>query len=92
MTIALAILITMSATTTREVHLVVLVHGMWGNPSNLAEAKRTIDELKCEPSKEDSSGVELVSLVATNNQSESTYDGIDWGGERVAEEVCALMI
>lgn len=77
----------MSASTSSEVHLVVLVHGMWGNPNNLTEMKRTIDELKGEPSKEDPSGVELVSLVATNNQSESTYDGIDWGAERVAEEV-----
>lgn len=82
----------MSGSTISEVHLVVLVHGMWGNPNNLAEMKRTIDELKCEPSKRDASGVELVSLVATNNQLESTYDGVDWGGERVAEEVRSLTI
>lgn len=92
MTFAPNILTTMSASITPEVHLLVLVHGMWGNPNNLAEMKRTIDELKCDPSKESSSGVELVSLVATNNQSESTYDGIDWGGERVAEEVCPLIL
>lgn len=82
----------MSASAAPEVHLVVLVHGMWGNPNNLAAMKQTIDEVKGESSKEDPSGVELVSLVATNNQSDSTYDGIDWGGERVAEEVCTSMI
>lgn len=74
----------------KEVHLVVLVHGMWGSPENLTEMKRIIEEMRCEPSKNDPSGPEIASLVAATNQSTSTYDGIDWGGERVAQEVRSL--
>lgn len=66
-------------------HLLVLVHGMWGNPSHLAEMNRIIQETKGSgPSDE---GVELDVLVAEANRDQSTYDGIDWGGERVADEV-----
>ncbi|KAK0188992.1 DUF676-domain-containing protein [Armillaria mellea] len=43
-------------------HLIVLVHGMWGNTSHRL-------------------------LAAETNQEASTYDGIDWGGERVAQEI-----
>ncbi|PAV23659.1 hypothetical protein PNOK_0072700 [Pyrrhoderma noxium] len=32
-------------------------------------------------------GVELDVLVAEANRDQSTYDGIDWGGERVADEI-----
>ena len=32
-------------------------------------------------------GTELHVMLAETNQDESTYDGIDWGGERVASEV-----
>jgi hypothetical protein len=35
------------------------------------------------------SGVQLEVLVAQANRDKSTYDGIDWGGERIAEEVRA---
>ena len=69
-------------------HLLVLVHGMWGNPSHLAEMNRIIQETKGSgPSDE---GVELDVLVAEANRDQSTYDGIDWGGERVADEVLCL--
>ncbi|TRM65542.1 putative serine esterase-domain-containing protein [Schizophyllum amplum] len=47
------------------VHLLVLVHGMWGNPD----------------------GTRLSVLLANTNSEEHTYDGIDWGGERVAQEI-----
>jgi dienelactone hydrolase len=33
----------------------------------------------------------LEVLVAETNRDESTYDGFDWGGERVAEEVEAAI-
>ncbi|KAI0923760.1 hypothetical protein AcV5_009224 [Taiwanofungus camphoratus] len=69
------------------VHLLVLVHGMWGNPSHLAELHRVIRELRCQPSSEAGpSGERLEILLAETNRDEYTYDGIDWGGERVAEE------
>lgn len=65
-------------------HLLVLVHGMWGNPSHMAELKRIMLETRAQPSAE---GIEMRLLVAETNQEASTYDGIDWGGERVAQEV-----
>ncbi|KAJ6518780.1 DUF676-domain-containing protein [Mycena sanguinolenta] len=62
-------------------HLLVLVHGMWGNPGHLAELNRIIKETIRDPS--------FHVLVAETNKEDSTYDGIDWGGERVAEEIVA---
>jgi hypothetical protein len=69
------------------IHLLVLIHGMWGNPGHLAECSRIIRETYPAPSKD---GVELEVLIAETNKAESTYDGIDWGGERVAKEVLAI--
>ena len=73
----------MSSTT---VHLLVLIHGMWGNPNHCAELNRIVRETHSTPSQE---GAELKVLVAETNRAESTHDGIDWGGERVAKEVWA---
>ncbi|KAL0953743.1 hypothetical protein HGRIS_004933 [Hohenbuehelia grisea] len=67
-----------------KVHLLVLVHGMWGHPGHLAEMARIIRETK---QQEDADGVSLHVLLADSNRDDSTYDGVDWGGERVAEEV-----
>ncbi|KAJ3892558.1 putative serine esterase-domain-containing protein [Lentinula edodes] len=60
-----------------SVHLLVLVHGMWGNPGHLAEMERIVKEVQ----------PELHVLLAETNKEDSTYDGIDWGGERVAQEI-----
>jgi hypothetical protein len=65
-----------------SVHLLVLIHGMWGNPNHLAELDRIIRETKA-----NTDDLELHVLLAQTNRDESTYDGIDWGGERVAQEV-----
>ncbi|KAI5895329.1 DUF676-domain-containing protein [Schizophyllum commune H4-8] len=65
-------------------HLLVLVHGMWGNPIHLSELHRIIQEVKSEPSED---GTRLEVLLANTNSEEHTYDGIDWGGERVAQEI-----
>ncbi|KAG1740003.1 putative serine esterase-domain-containing protein [Suillus lakei] len=67
-----------------DVHLLVLIHGMWGNPSHLGHANKIIREVKGEV---EDSDIKLEVLVAETNKDESTYDGIDWGGERVAEEI-----
>jgi len=66
-----------------DIHLLVLIQGMWGNPNHLAEMDRIIREVK----DTDSDGPQLAVLVAKTNSDESTYDGIDWGGERVAQEI-----
>ena len=67
-----------------SVHLLALVHGMWGNPSHLAEMRRIIIETYSAPVDD----MELQVLVADTNRGDSTYDGIDWGAERVTQEVC----
>ena len=64
-------------------HFVVLVHGMWGNPTHVAELERIMAETHT--AKGDST---LYVHIAQCLRVESTYDGIDWCGERVAKEVC----
>ena len=82
----------------KSVHLLVIIHGMWGNPIHLEEARRIMHETRCEPSDPESAasrgpgGERLHLLVAETNRDDSTYDGIDWGGERVAEEVRAVTL
>ena len=74
----------MSDQLTQRVHLLVLIHGMWGNPSHLASMHRIMEQSQVHESPD---GTELHVMLAETNQAESTYDGIDWGGERVASEV-----
>ena len=68
-----------------KIHLLVLVHGMWGNPMHLTELARAAREAYSVPSED---GTTLHILVAETVRGDSTYDGIDWGGERVAAEMC----
>ena len=67
-----------------SVHLLVLIHGMWGHPGHLAEMARIMEERR---GAETSDGVLLKVLLAETNRDDATYDGVDWGGERVAQEV-----
>jgi hypothetical protein len=60
---------------------------MWGDPSNLASMHRIIEETHINESSLDSDEATLHVILPETNQAESTYDGIDWGGERVAEEI-----
>jgi len=60
-------------------HLCVLVHGLWGNPEHLKYVSTTLGERFPED--------KLHILVAKRNAGSFTYDGVDTGGERVAEEV-----
>ncbi|KAG9044817.1 hypothetical protein FS837_007500 [Tulasnella sp. UAMH 9824] len=68
-----------------RVHLLVCVHGMWGEPGHVSRLAEVVKETHPEP--ED--GVELDVLVAETNRDENTYDGVDWGAERVIEEIKA---
>ncbi|KAF8892305.1 putative serine esterase-domain-containing protein [Infundibulicybe gibba] len=65
------------------VHLLVLIHGMWGNPGHLSELARIVRETHGTTT----DGTQLRVLLAEANSEDSTYDGIDWGGERVAKEI-----
>ncbi len=57
---------------------------MWGKASHVAEIERIVRETK---GGQVVDGIKLEILVAQTNEEDSTYDGIDWGGERVVEEV-----
>ena len=81
----------MTAQLTQDVHLLVLIHGMWGSTSNLASMHRIIEEIHLNDSSVHSDGTALHVMLPETNQEESTYDGIDWGGERVATEVTLVM-
>ncbi|KAF9076635.1 putative serine esterase-domain-containing protein, partial [Rhodocollybia butyracea] len=63
--------------TSDSVHLLVLLHGMWGNPGHLAEMARIAREER----------PQLYVFLPETNKEDSTYDGIDWGGERIAQEI-----
>ena len=52
-------------TDTRTVHLLVLIHGLWGNPGHLAELDRIIRETK----QKQSTDVDFEVLVAETNRS-----------------------
>ncbi|KAF2757633.1 DUF676-domain-containing protein [Pseudovirgaria hyperparasitica] len=59
-------------------HLCVLVHGLWGNPGHLNQLVSAIKDQFAEE--------QLHVLVPKTNAGNSTYDGIELGGERVTQE------
>jgi len=64
---------------------------MWGSPSHLDSAARVIQEAKGSKEQLVNTGApDLHVLVAVTNAEDHTYDGIDNGGERVAQEVSPL--
>ncbi|PQE24494.1 lipase serine esterase protein [Rutstroemia sp. NJR-2017a WRK4] len=66
--------------TSREAqHLVVIVHGLWGNPNHLETVAKSLRAKHPEES--------LHILVAKRNSGSFTYDGIELGGERVTAEI-----
>ncbi|KIO20637.1 hypothetical protein M407DRAFT_220150 [Tulasnella calospora MUT 4182] len=56
---------------------------MWGEPRHVSRLAEVVKETHS--AAED--GVELDVLVAETNSDGNTYDGIDWGAERVIKEV-----
>ncbi len=82
----------MSTQSTRNVHLLVLIHGMWGNPSHLASMHRIVKETRIHGDLVEQDGATLHVMMPETNKDESTYDGIDWGGERLAAEASAFFI
>jgi len=71
-----------------SVHLVTIVHGMWGNPDNVATVAEIITTVYNERKAAGAiDGIELDVLSAQTNYANHTYDGIDWCGERVVDEI-----
>ncbi|KAL5119561.1 hypothetical protein ACEQ8H_002407 [Pleosporales sp. CAS-2024a] len=66
-------------TTGKADHLCVLVHGLWGNPGHLHYLNTALRERFPED--------KLEILVAKHNAGSFTYDGVDTGGERLANEI-----
>ncbi|KAL8826204.1 MAG: hypothetical protein Q9170_007494 [Blastenia crenularia] len=64
-------------------HLCVLVHGLWGNPNHLSYLAKALREKHHDD--------KLNILVAKSNSGTYTYDGIETGGERVTQEIEALL-
>ncbi|CAG8537351.1 11666_t:CDS:2 [Paraglomus brasilianum] len=62
----------------KEIHFVVWVHGLWGNPGHLEYFVEQLDEKH---------GDQIHILNAKCNTSEYTYDGVDICGERLTEEI-----
>lgn len=60
-------------------HLAVLIHGLWGQPKHLDFVRNALREEHAED--------DLHILVATCIGDNKTYDGIEVGGERVANEI-----
>ena len=71
----------------REVHLLVLVHGWMGKPSDLNDMKETMEASI--PSK---ATLKLNVLVTKSNPGFQTMDGIEWGARRVASEVSEAFV
>ncbi|KZT55843.1 DUF676-domain-containing protein [Calocera cornea HHB12733] len=84
--------------TAQPVHLVLFVHGMWGDPAHLSSMSSRLrrqfpvpsphvnsgDDEQQQPSSEQEPVLDI--LVAKANRGNHTYDGVDWGAERVAGE------
>lgn len=81
----------MSTQATHNVHLLVLIHGMWGNPSHLASMYRIMKETRIHEDSVEQDAATLHVMCPETNKDESTYDGIDWGSERVAAEASAFI-
>ncbi|AGO11093.1 AaceriAFR386Cp [[Ashbya] aceris (nom. inval.)] len=64
-----------------EVHLVFLVHGLWGNVTHMEYLSRAVSQLQAR------SPETLVVYAAKMNEGYRTYDGIDICGYRVAREI-----
>ncbi|KAK5170111.1 uncharacterized protein LTR77_004695 [Saxophila tyrrhenica] len=60
-------------------HLCVLVHGLWGNPNHLNYLRDTLQAQHPED--------RLHILAAKSNADGWTYDGVEVGGERIANEI-----
>lgn len=66
-------------------HLVVLVHGIWGNSSHMSYLADQIQRYSLAANGED----KIVVYKTGSHSGYKTYDGIDVNGKRVADEIFA---
>ncbi|KAJ3825413.1 DUF676-domain-containing protein [Lentinula raphanica] len=83
-----------------DVHLHVLLHGLWGTTKHLESASRVFSARHCRTDSKqqapsdpelaiatESNQVRIQLLSIEANQGSKTYDGIDWSAERAVEEI-----
>lgn len=66
-------------------HLVVLVHGLWGNPDHMEYIKTQLEQ----QIPKDKGDTKLVCYVTGSHAGFLTYDGIDVNGKRISDEIQA---
>lgn len=69
-----------------DYHLVVLVHGIWGNLGHMNYLAEQISE-QCIPQ---NSSEKLYVHKARSHSGELTYDGIDVNGKRISDEILEM--
>ncbi|KAI5959004.1 uncharacterized protein KGF55_005658 [Candida pseudojiufengensis] len=65
-----------------DTHLVILVHGVWGNSSHVSYLEKTINE-EIKPT----NGEKLFVYKTGSHSGYLTYDGIDVNGKRITDEI-----
>ncbi|KAK3673471.1 hypothetical protein LTR78_006705 [Recurvomyces mirabilis] len=68
----------------KATHLVVLIHGLWGNPVHLKHLRDTLATQR--------DGEGLYILCPRSNRDNYTYDGIEVGAERITNEIQETII
>jgi hypothetical protein len=72
-------------------HVHVLIHGMSGCPAHLAEAESVFkNSLSSSRLKDARFSSDVHTIIAQSNTNDLTYDGLDWGAERVLREVSII--
>lgn len=72
----------------QQIHLVILVHGLWGNVSHMEYLCKKLSNLNNSSS---FSNEQLHVHISNSNEHYKTYDGIDVCGTRLAKEVESLI-
>ncbi|KAA1086688.1 hypothetical protein PGT21_008413 [Puccinia graminis f. sp. tritici] len=65
------------------VHLVVIIHGLWGSPEHVGHLASTLEKI----SGRTTNSTPLSILIPRSIQWTNTYDGIDYCAEHVAQEI-----
>ncbi len=66
----------------QPVHLIILIHGLYGTPSNLAVIRSELEEAGRHAE------LPIAAYTTTSFTGSHTWDGIDVNAHRAAKEVC----
>ena len=72
-------------------HVHVLIHGMSGTPADLLQAESVFkNSLSSSRLNDARLSSDILTIIAQTNPNDLTYDGVDWGAERVLREVSII--